>query len=163
MSASQPWYRSGSTRRAHRGQYIAGLAGRTHPGDRRRPWNIRIRHSKRLGFVQLVTSVLLGEVGAVFGLEISRLARLSADLLKLLELCRLFGTLVIDEGRIYDMSDFNDRLPNRPERHHGRSETSFPSCPYDRRERKCRFQGRTTLSSACRLYLWLRWKNHHGS
>ena len=59
--------------------------------------------SKRPGFAQLVTSVSLGEVGAVFGLEISRLARSSADLMKLLELCGLFGTLVIDEDGIYDM------------------------------------------------------------
>ncbi len=66
--------------------------------------------SKRPGFAQLVTSVSLGEVGAVLGLEISRLARSSADLMKLLELCGLFGTLVIDEDGIYDMSDFNDRL-----------------------------------------------------
>lgn len=66
--------------------------------------------SKRPGFAQLVTSVSLGEVGAVFGLEISRLARSSADLMKLLELCSLFDTLVIDEDGIYDMSDFNDRL-----------------------------------------------------
>ena len=42
--------------------------------------------SKRPGFAQLVTSVSLGEVGAVFGLEISRLARSSADLMKLLEM-----------------------------------------------------------------------------
>lgn len=66
--------------------------------------------SRRPGFAQLVTSVSLGEVGAVFGLEISRLARSSADLMKLLELCSLFDTLVIDEDGIYDMSDFNDRL-----------------------------------------------------
>lgn len=66
--------------------------------------------TKRPGFAQLVTSVSLGEVGAVFGLEISRLARSSADLMKLLELCALFGTLVVDEDGIYDMSDFNDRL-----------------------------------------------------
>lgn len=56
--------------------------------------------SKRPGFAQLVTSVSLGEVGAVFGLEISRLARSSADLMKLLELCSLFNTLVIDEDGI---------------------------------------------------------------
>lgn len=66
--------------------------------------------SRRPGFAQLVTSVSLGEVGAVLGLEISRLARSSADLMKLLELCGLFDTLVIDEDGIYDMSDFNDRL-----------------------------------------------------
>ena len=64
----------------------------------------------RRGFQQLVASVSLGEVGAVFGLEISRLARSSADLMKLLELCGLFHTLVVDEDGIYDMSDFNDRL-----------------------------------------------------
>lgn len=66
--------------------------------------------AKRHGFQQLVASVSLGEVGAVFGLEISRLARSSADLMKLLELCGLFHTLVVDEDGIYDMSDFNDRL-----------------------------------------------------
>ena len=67
-------------------------------------------HEKRHGFQQLVASVSLGEVGAVFGLEISRLARSSADLMKLLELCGLFHTLVVDEDGIYDMSDINDRL-----------------------------------------------------
>lgn len=66
--------------------------------------------ARRPGFAQLVASVSLGEVGAVFGLEISRLARSSADLMKLLELCALFGTLVVDEDGIYDMADFNDRL-----------------------------------------------------
>ena len=60
--------------------------------------------SKRPGFTQLVTSVSLGEAGAVFGLEISRLARSSADLMKLLELCGLFETLIIDEDGIYDMA-----------------------------------------------------------
>jgi len=66
--------------------------------------------AQRHGFAQLVASVSLGEVGAVFGLEISRLARSSADLMKLLELCGLFDTLVIDEDGVYDLSDFNDRL-----------------------------------------------------
>jgi len=66
--------------------------------------------TKREGFQRLVASVSLGEVGAVFGLEISRLARSSADLMKLLELCGLFHTLVVDEDGIYDMSDINDRL-----------------------------------------------------
>ncbi|MBC7961171.1 MAG: recombinase family protein [Vallitaleaceae bacterium] len=66
--------------------------------------------SLRQGFQQLVAQVSLGEVGAVFGLEISRLARSSADLLRLLELCGLFNTIVVDEDGIYDMCDFNDRL-----------------------------------------------------
>ncbi|QQE78003.1 recombinase family protein [Alicyclobacillus sp. SO9] len=66
--------------------------------------------SQRLGFQNLVAQVSLGEVGAIFGLEISRLARSSADLLRLLELCGLFNTIVVDEDGIYDMRDFNDRL-----------------------------------------------------
>src|SRR6266705_1775851 len=52
--------------------------------------------SHREGFKQLVARVCLGEVGAVFGLEVSRLARSSADLARLLELARLTATLVVD-------------------------------------------------------------------
>jgi DNA invertase Pin-like site-specific DNA recombinase len=66
--------------------------------------------SHRDGFKQLVARVCLGEVGAVFGLEVSRLARSNADLARLLELARLTGTLVIDNDGVYDLSDINDRL-----------------------------------------------------
>jgi DNA invertase Pin-like site-specific DNA recombinase len=66
--------------------------------------------SLRQGFQKLVAQVSLGQVGAIFGLEISRLARSSADLLRLLELCALFDTIVVDEDGIYDLNDFNDRL-----------------------------------------------------
>src|SRR6516225_5373882 len=66
--------------------------------------------SGRDGFKQLVARVCLGEVGAVFGLEVSRLARSNADLARLLELARLTSTLVIDSDGVYDLSDFNDRL-----------------------------------------------------
>lgn len=66
--------------------------------------------SLRQGFQQLVAKVSFGEVGAVFGLEISRLARSSADLLRLLELCGLFNTIAVYEDGIYDMCDFNERL-----------------------------------------------------
>ena len=51
-----------------------------------------------------------GEVGAVFGLEVSRLARSSADLQRLLELCSLTDTLIVDGDGIYDLGVFNDRL-----------------------------------------------------
>jgi DNA invertase Pin-like site-specific DNA recombinase len=64
----------------------------------------------RDGFKHLVARVCLGEVGAVFGLEVSRLARSNADLSRLLELARLTDTLVIDADGIYDLSDINDRL-----------------------------------------------------
>jgi hypothetical protein len=52
----------------------------------------------------------VGEVGAIFGLEVSRLARSSADLQRLLELCSLSDTLIIDSDGIYDLAQFNDRL-----------------------------------------------------
>lgn len=64
----------------------------------------------REGFRELLGRVCAGEVGAIFGLEISRLARSSADLSRLLEVARLTGTLVIDADGIYDLADINDRL-----------------------------------------------------
>jgi DNA invertase Pin-like site-specific DNA recombinase len=64
----------------------------------------------REGFRELLGRVCAGEVGAVFGLEISRLARSSADLSRLLETARLTDTLVIDADGIYDPADINDRL-----------------------------------------------------
>jgi DNA invertase Pin-like site-specific DNA recombinase len=73
-----------------------GLSGRSADG--------------RSGFRELVGRVCVGEVGAILGLEVSRLARSSADLQRLLELARLTDTLVIDSDGIYDLSDFNDRL-----------------------------------------------------
>jgi DNA invertase Pin-like site-specific DNA recombinase len=44
------------------------------------------------------------------GLEVSRLARNSADWHRLIELCSLAGTLILDEDGIYDPVNFNDRL-----------------------------------------------------
>jgi len=64
----------------------------------------------REGFRELLGRVCAGETGAVFGLEISRLARSSADLSRLLEVARLTDTLVIDSDGIYDLADINDRL-----------------------------------------------------
>jgi len=64
----------------------------------------------RAGFKEVVGRVCLGEVGAIFGLEVSRLARSSADLAKLLELARLTETLVIDADGVYDLADISDRM-----------------------------------------------------
>ena len=66
--------------------------------------------SARMGFRELVGRVCVGEVGAIFGLEVSRLARSSADLQLLLELCSLSDTLIIDSDGTYDLAQFNDRL-----------------------------------------------------
>jgi DNA invertase Pin-like site-specific DNA recombinase len=64
----------------------------------------------REGYKGLVARVCLGEVGAIFGLEISRLARSNAELQRLLEFCGLTDTLVLDTDGIYDLQDINDRL-----------------------------------------------------
>jgi DNA invertase Pin-like site-specific DNA recombinase/predicted DNA-binding transcriptional regulator AlpA len=64
----------------------------------------------RAGFKEVVGRVCLGEAGAILGLEVSRLARSSADLAKLLELARLTETLVIDADGVYDLADINDRM-----------------------------------------------------
>src|SRR6266480_1153355 len=65
---------------------------------------------RRSGFREVVSRVCLGEVGAIFGLEVSRLARSNADFARLLELARLTDTLVIDTDGMYDLREFNDRL-----------------------------------------------------
>lgn len=64
----------------------------------------------RDGFQWLVAEVGLGHVGAVFSLEVSRLARNSSDWHRLLEICALTDTLVIDEEGVYDPGWHNDRL-----------------------------------------------------
>lgn len=64
----------------------------------------------RDGFQQLVSEVALGKAGIVMGLEVSRLARNNADWHRLLELCGLTNTLILDEDGVYDPTNFNDRL-----------------------------------------------------
>jgi DNA invertase Pin-like site-specific DNA recombinase len=64
----------------------------------------------RAGFQQLVSEVGIGRAGIVLGLEVSRLARNSTDWHRLLEICALTDTLILDEDGIYDPSHFNDRL-----------------------------------------------------
>jgi DNA invertase Pin-like site-specific DNA recombinase len=64
----------------------------------------------RAGFQRLVAEVGLGKVGLVLGLEVSRLARSSSDWHRLLEICALTGTLILDEDGLYDPATFNDRL-----------------------------------------------------
>ena len=64
----------------------------------------------RDGFQELVSEVALGKAGIVMGLEVSRLARNSADWHRLIELCALTATLILDEDGVYDPATFNDRL-----------------------------------------------------
>lgn len=51
----------------------------------------------RSGFQRLVAEVTLGRVGLVMGLNASRLARNNADWHRLLEICALTGTLIVDK------------------------------------------------------------------
>jgi DNA invertase Pin-like site-specific DNA recombinase len=64
----------------------------------------------REAFQRLVTEVSMGRAGIVLGLEVSRLARNSADWHRLLEICAVTGTLILDEDGIYDPAFFNDRM-----------------------------------------------------
>src|SRR5712672_406302 len=65
---------------------------------------------ERPGFQRLVAEVCTGEVGAVFCIEASRLARNGRDWHHLIDLCALVGTLVIDPDGTYDPRLVNDRL-----------------------------------------------------
>ena len=64
----------------------------------------------REGFQRLVAEGGMGRVGIVLGLEVSRLARNSSDWHRLLEICALAHTLILDEDGVYDPCSFNDRL-----------------------------------------------------
>jgi DNA invertase Pin-like site-specific DNA recombinase len=66
--------------------------------------------TERPGFQRLVTEVCEGQVGAVFCLEASRLARNGRDWHHLIELCGLVGAVLIDPEGIYDPRLSNDRL-----------------------------------------------------
>ncbi len=64
----------------------------------------------REGFAELVTRLCSGDAGAIFGIEITRLARSDADVARLAEFARITGTLLIDADGVYDPADVNDRV-----------------------------------------------------
>jgi DNA invertase Pin-like site-specific DNA recombinase len=64
----------------------------------------------REGFQKLVMEVSMGRAGIVLGLEVSRLARNSTDWHRLLEICAITDTLILDEDGIYHPGEFNDPL-----------------------------------------------------
>jgi len=65
---------------------------------------------ERPGFERLVALVCSGNVGAVYCIEASRLARNGRDWHHLIELCALAATLVVDPDGAYDPRLVNDRL-----------------------------------------------------
>lgn len=64
----------------------------------------------RTGFQDLVADVGMGRAGIVMGLEVSRLARNNVDWHRLLQICALTETLILDEDGVYDPTQFNDRI-----------------------------------------------------
>jgi len=65
---------------------------------------------ERPGFQHLVAEVCTGQVGAVFCIEASRLARNGRDWHYLIELCGLVRAIIIDPDGVYDPGILNDRL-----------------------------------------------------
>src|SRR4029434_10964367 len=64
----------------------------------------------RMGFERMVAEVCLGHVGAVAAREVSRFARNSREWQKLVEVCRVVDTLLIDQDMVYTPRQSNDRL-----------------------------------------------------
>jgi DNA invertase Pin-like site-specific DNA recombinase len=64
----------------------------------------------RSGFDRLLASVCRGEIGAIFSVEASRLARTGREWHTLLEFSALVGALIIDNEAIYDPRLSGDRL-----------------------------------------------------
>ena len=65
---------------------------------------------RREEFDRLVGSVARGEVGIIMSREVSRLSRTDKDWCHLLEVCRVFDTLLAEDDRIYDLSQMDDQL-----------------------------------------------------
>jgi DNA invertase Pin-like site-specific DNA recombinase len=65
---------------------------------------------RREDFDRLVGSVARGEVGIILSGEVSRLSRTDKDWCHLLEVCRVFDTLLAESDRIYDLREMDDQL-----------------------------------------------------
>jgi len=66
--------------------------------------------TRRPGFERLLRALCDGQVGAVFSIEASRLARNGRDWHTLLEFCSVVGAPLIDAEAVYDPRLTNDRL-----------------------------------------------------
>jgi excisionase family DNA binding protein len=67
-------------------------------------------HVDRQGFEALLAAVCQGQVGAVFVVDASRLARNGHEWHRLLEFCGIVDALIIDHDGVYDPKHPNDRL-----------------------------------------------------
>jgi DNA invertase Pin-like site-specific DNA recombinase len=77
--------------------------------------------TRRSGFEQLLRAVCADEVGAVFSIEASRLARNGREWHTLLDFCALVGVLLIDAEKVYDPRLIDDRLVLGLKRHDSQS------------------------------------------
>jgi excisionase family DNA binding protein len=66
--------------------------------------------TRRPGFERLLRALCDEQIGAVFSIEASRLARNGRDWHTLLEFCSIVGALLIDAEAVYDPRLTNDRL-----------------------------------------------------
>ena len=55
----------------------------------------------RSGFERLCEQVSQGRVGAVFGIEVSRLARNTVEWFQLLDQCRINDTILVEDSQVY--------------------------------------------------------------
>ena len=65
---------------------------------------------KRDGFRELCALIARDQVGGVFGIEVSRLARNTIEWFQLLDLCRRHDTVLIEDSHIYCPSRDDDSL-----------------------------------------------------
>lgn len=70
----------------------------------------------RVGFERMVAEVCLGRVGAVAAREVSRFARNSREWQRLVEVCRIVDTLLIDQEMVYAPRQSNRSFAARAER-----------------------------------------------
>ena len=64
----------------------------------------------RSGFERLCEQVSQGRVGAVFGIEVSRLARNTVEWFQLLDLCRINDTVLVEDSQVYAPGREDDGL-----------------------------------------------------
>jgi DNA invertase Pin-like site-specific DNA recombinase len=64
----------------------------------------------RPGFERLLADVCVGNVGAIFAIEASRLSRNDRDWCALFEFCKIRDVLIIDDVNVYDLGLSGDRL-----------------------------------------------------
>lgn len=65
---------------------------------------------KRKGFQELVAQTVLKRVGAIFALEVSRLAREDVDWQQLVKICAYADTLLVDESGVFVSGNLNDKI-----------------------------------------------------